>query len=178
MAKPARERLWIDDRTPPPPGWRKPADAAEAGRWLRARRVEAVTLASPPELALVVAQLVEQGAFTGSLPRLTLDVQVAEGMDRTLIEAAVASAGRHWDTVPLRPLAEPVKRSPRSVILRFLFWHLVGFAIAILAVEGWCLWKKHEHAPIVASALRLVGLAAPETPAAPVLPPGYMQPRR
>lgn len=179
MPPPARERLWIDDATPPAPGWRRVADAAEAGRWLRTRRVDAVRLGAPPERALAVAQVLEQGAFTGVLPRLEVEVQVAEGVDRDPVVAAVASARHHWDTVPLRPAPEPAaKRAPRPLIVRFLFWHVVGFAVAILVVEGWCLAKHHEHAPIVASALRLVGLAPPEPPAQPTRPPGYMQPRR
>jgi hypothetical protein len=178
MAKPTRERLWIDDQAPPPAGWRAVQDAAEAGRWLRSRRVDAVALGSPPELALAVAQLLEQGAFTGTLPRLAVEQRLAEGAEREMVAAAVAAAGRHWDAVPLRPAAEPaVKRPPRPLLVRFLFWHVVGFAVAILLVEGWCLWQKREHAPIVASALRLVGLAPPEPVAQPGRP-GVMQPRR
>lgn len=176
MAKPARERLWIDAVAPPPAGWRRLTEAAEAGRWLHTRRVEVVSLGSPPELALAAAQLIEQGAFTGTLPWLAIEVRLEEGMERTMVQAAVDAARRHWDAVPLRPAPGPAaaKRGPRSVILRFLFWHLVGFAIAITVVEGWYLWRRGEHAPIVASALQLVGLAPaapPPAPSPPARPP-------
>lgn len=149
-----RENLWIDDSDPPPSGWRRVADPSETIRLLRAHRVAAVALGQPAERAMAVAQGLEQGAFTGSVPRVRVELRLPPGVERDLVGSSVEAAVRHWGSVPTRPLAQRpprAKRGPLAVFARFLFWHLVGFAIAVAVVEGWYRWKHGTDAPIVSS---------------------------
>ncbi|MBN8524196.1 MAG: HAD hydrolase-like protein [Planctomycetes bacterium] len=43
------------------------------------------------------------------------------------------------------------QRAPRrGVLLRFLVWHLIGFAVAVGGFEAWHQWRHGTHAPLVA----------------------------
>lgn len=60
----------------------------------------------------------------------------------------------HVELVPdARALGRQLLDQPRrrgGVLLRFLAWHTLGFAVAVGGFELWHLWRHGAHAPIVA----------------------------
>lgn len=140
------ERLWLESRADPARGWTRPADAAEAVRRIRARRIQAVALGEPATAALLVAQALEQGAFNGTVPRCEVEVRLDPGSERDAVESAVAAARRHWETVPTRPPETPARPGPVAVFLRFLGWHLIGFVVVVGLFEAWSLLVRGQHA--------------------------------
>lgn len=142
-------KLWIDDREAAPDGWLRVRTAAEAAKVWRAGRVREASLGGSPELVQLCAQAIEQGAFTGRLRPMQVALRFADGPERAAAEVSLAKARTHWETVPTR--ADPPRRqSPKNVLLRFVGWHVLGFAVAVGGFEVWHLLRHGTHAPLVA----------------------------
>jgi hypothetical protein len=150
-------RLWIDDQSAAPAGWRGVATLDEAQRLLRSGRVAEVSLGGSSALIDGSAQALEQGAFTGRLRRVAVAIHATDPAIATLVAPVLANAGRHWDAQPPEPdkPAKPPKPTARQTIQRFIMWHLLGFVLAIGVAEVWSLVKHKTHAPVVAWVLRL-----------------------
>ena len=141
-------KLWIDDREEAPDGWRRVRTAAEAEALLRGGQVVELSLGGSALLVDMVAQSIEQGSFTGRIRPLKAVLRATD----PVAERAFANAARHWAAMPAVIAAPPApvwKAAKRSVVLRFVLWHLVGFAIALGLVETWCLVRYGTHAPII-----------------------------
>ncbi len=141
-------KLWIDDREDAPEGWRRARTAAEAESVLRGGQVVELSLGGSALLVDIVAQSVEQGSFTGRIRPMKAVLRVTD----PVAERAFANAALHWAALPVAAAPVPVparKKTKRSVVLRFVLWHLVGFAIALGLVESWCLVRYGSHAPII-----------------------------
>jgi hypothetical protein len=144
-------RLWIDDERDAPEGWERLRTLGEARRAFADAKVGEVSLGGSAGLVDSCAQELEQGAFTQRIRPLRVVVHAAAGPARTMAEQALANAARHWASAP--PPAPPVKRRKRSMLLRFLVWHLLGFGLVFGGVEAWYLIRHGHHAPIFDSLL-------------------------
>jgi hypothetical protein len=141
-------KLWIDDREDAPEGWRRVRTATEAEALLRGGQVVELSLGGSALLVDMVAQAIEQGSFTGRIRPLKAVLRASD----PVAERAFANAARHWAAMPAvaaTPVVPARKTAKRSVLLRFVLWHLVGFAIALGLVEAWCQLRYETHAPIV-----------------------------
>jgi hypothetical protein len=106
-------------------------------------------IATPPALAEAVAAALEQDAFTGRVRPMIVGLRLPEGAERAACERALANAARHWAAMPpeARRGRQATARAP--LLVRFLLWHVAGFAIAVAAVEVWMLLRHGQHAPIL-----------------------------
>ena len=136
-------RLWVDDQTVAPEGWKRARTLAEAEAALRGGRTKELSLGGSALLVETVAAAVEGGAFTARIPPLAV---VLRG-DHPTAARSFDNARRHWAAMP--PPAPPPKRSKRGVLLRFALWHLLGFAVVIAAFEAWSLWRHGRHADLI-----------------------------
>lgn len=140
-------KLWIDDSTEAPAGWRAVRTCAELELRLRSGRISDMSIGGSDGLAEACAQTLEQGAFTGRIRPVRIEVRLSTGPIRDSVERCLANAGKHWAAMPPMP---PARRPGGHVLLRFAVWHLLGFGIAVAGFEAWHLWRHGTHAPIVA----------------------------
>lgn len=140
-------RLWIDDRCEAPAGWRRVRSLAELDRALRGGATEAA-LGGSDAFVDGAAQRIEQGAFAGRVRPLRVELRLPNGPLRDVAGRALANAAAHWAAMP--PAPPPARRPAGNLLLRFLAWHLLGFAAAVGGFEFWHLWRHGSHAPIVA----------------------------
>jgi len=136
-------KLWVDDREDAPNGWRRARNQAEVETALRGGRVVEVSLGGSDLLVDLTAQSLEQGAFTARFRPL----KVVLRSQHPVAARALENAARHWAAAP----AQVPRKKPAAgnVLVRFVIWHLLGFVLALCAVETWC-WLRHgTHAPII-----------------------------
>lgn len=72
------------------------------------------------------------------------------GYGRRADLAALPHLAMASDVRTLTRLLSEQRGGRRGTLLRFLVWHLLGFAIAVGGFEAWHLWRHGTHAPLVA----------------------------
>jgi len=141
-------KLWIDDQREAPEGWQRARSLGEAEKALRSGRVKQVSLGGSSLLVETVAAALEAGAFTGRIRPLDVDLRG----DHATAAVGLERATKHWSTMP--PAAPKAKRGKPNIVLRFLVWHILGFASVFVIYEIWHLLRHRTHAPYVAWALQ------------------------
>lgn len=136
-------KLWIDDREAAPEGWRRARSLTEAEAALRGGKVKELSLGGSGLLVETVAAALESGAFTARIRPLHV---ILRG-DHPTAARSLDNARRHWAAMP--PAPPRPKRAKQNMLLSFIVWHVLGFAVVLAAFEAWSLWRHGRHADLI-----------------------------